>query len=184
MGKHPVEVQERAYELHMVQQIPYQKVVKILKEEFGSFAWGTLVKWRHNTDLDWEGRYREYCKNVAAATDKALVKKITPITTCIQEIREDTYQQLKTLLTLGLQDKDGYPVPIIDAKNLGQVLQGFTRLVDLEMRRMGDGKTQQAGIVQVINVIFTVIENTPGVGPVFKAHRKQITDAVYEEIKE
>ena len=30
MGKHPVEVQERAYELHMVQQIPYQKVVKIL----------------------------------------------------------------------------------------------------------------------------------------------------------
>lgn len=183
MGKHPLAVQERAYELYMVQRLPFQRVVQMLRSEFGSFSGGTLTKWSHDERLDWDGRYAEYRLQVAKEADKKRVKEITPIATAIQEIREDTYQQLKTILKLGEPDENGDVRNPIDSKNLGQVLQAFTRLVDLEMRRVGDGKTPQVGVVQVINVIFQVIEKTPGVGPVFSAHRKEIAEAVFEEIE-
>ncbi len=183
MGKHGLEVQEKAYEMYMVQRMAFHRVVEALRREYGTFSSGTLTKWSHDPALDWNGRYAEYRLQVAKEADKKRVTEITPIATCIQEIREDTYQQLKAILKLGQTDKDGKPIFPIDAKNLGQVLQGFTKLVDLELRKVGDGSAQKFGVAQVINVIFTVIERTEGVGPVFTAHRKEIAEAIFEEIK-
>jgi hypothetical protein len=183
LGKHSVEVQERAYDLYMVQRTPFHRVVQMLRDEFGSFSSGTLTKWSHDADLDWDGRYAEYRLRVAQEADKRRVKDITPIATAIQEIREDTYQQLRIILQLGEPDKDGNVKSPIDSKNLGKVLEAFVKLADLEMRRIGDGRRNQVGVVQVITVIFDVIEKTPGVGPVFAAHRQQITEAIFEEIK-
>lgn len=183
MGKHPVEVQERAYDLYMVKQTPFSRVVEMLRTEYGSFASGTLTKWAHDPNLNWAGRYAEYRLAVAKAADAARVKEITPILTAIQEIREATYQQLRTILLLGQTDKDGNPVALITPNNVAKIVQAFTQLADLELRKTGGGRGNSAGIEQVINVIIAVIERTPNVGPVFAAHRGEIVDAVFKEIE-
>lgn len=183
MGKHAIEVQERAYELYMVERRPFSQVVQMLRGEFGVFSGGTLTKWSHDPRLDWDGRYAEYRLALEKAADKKRVKEITPIATAIQEIREDTYQQLRIILKLGEADENGNVKSPIDAKNIGKVLEAFVKLADLEIRKVGDGRRNQVPIIQVVQVIFDVIEKTPGVGPVFAAHRQHITEAIFEEIK-
>lgn len=183
MGRHGVEVQERAYDLYMVQRMPFRQVVQALRAEYGTFSGGTLTKWSHDPALDWDGRYAEYRLALEKKADKLRVKEITPIATAIQEIREDTYQQLRLILKLGEVDENGNTKNPIDSKNLGKVLEAFVKLADLEIKKIGDGRKNQVAVIQVITVIFDVIEKTPGLGPVFSAHRQQITEAIFEEIK-
>lgn len=184
MGKHAIEVLERAYELYMVQQTPHHKAVAMLRQEFGTFSSGTLTKWSHDEGLDWAGRYAKYRLALEREADKHRARDITPIATAIQEIREDTYQQLRIILKLGEMDENGNTKNPIDSKNIGKVLEAFVKLADLEMKRVGNGRKNQIAVVQVVMVIFDVIEKTPGVGPVFAAHRQQITDAIFEEMKD
>lgn len=173
MAKYGAEATEKAYELYMIQQLPMKDVVRKMKEDYPVFGMSTLSKWREDKTLDWTGRYDKHRKELAAKSDKALVKQITPIATAIQEIREQTYQQIIAILNSGKSP--------INEKNFGMVLQAFVKLADLETRKTGGGK--ETPVKDVISVIFMVLEKSPAFGPVFQAHKNEIVDAIYEEIE-
>jgi len=176
------DVQERAYEMLMIEGKPCAEVVRRIRETCPKFSHTQLYRWKHDKALDWDGRAERYRREIAEKSDAERLKNITPIMTAVQTIREETYLRLIDLFKL--KDKDGNPTNPIDAKNIGQVMKAFVQLADMEMRRFGAGSGRQASVEQVIQVIFMAIERTPNVGPVFAAHRQEITDAVFEIIEE
>jgi len=174
--KFNAEAQEQAYDLMMVQQMPFTTVVKRMREIYGKFAAGTLSKWKNDTALDWEGRYRKYCEELAAKNDKLRVKEITPMISAIQEIRENIFKQLVTVFEEGNKK--------ITTKNLGSVLLAFTKLADLEYRMSGRGKGNQEPIQKVVNMIFMVLENNPNIRPVIQAHKHELVEAITMQIED
>jgi len=173
MSKCPPEVKERAFELFMIQQLPYEETIRRMREEFPKFAKNNLTKWKNDPELNWEGRYKKYCKALAVKSDKERVKKIKPMVEAIEEIRDKVYDQLITCLK-----KDD----LITDKNIGLVLSAFARLGGLEYKMKGK-KHSAAPIRQVINVLIMVLEKNPNVGPVIAAHKHEIEEAIFEEIK-
>ena len=176
------EGQERAYEMLMIEGKPCAEVVRRIRETCPKFSHTQLYRWKHDAKLDWDGRSERYRREIAEKNDLERVKAMTPIMTSVQTIREETYLLLLDILQL--KDKDGKRVNPIDGKNIGQVMKAFVQLADMELRRFGTGSGKQASVEQVIQVIFMAIERTPNVGPVFLAHRQEITDAVFEIIEE
>jgi hypothetical protein len=174
------EVQERAYELLMIQGMPCAEVVRTIRQTCPKFSHTQLYRWKNDMRLDWEGRAERHRRQIAEAHDAERLKQLTPIMTTIQTIREETYKRLLEILQL--RDENGKPVNPIDSKNIGQVMKAYVQLVNLEMQMTGGGTERRASIEQVIGVIFMAIERTPNVGPVFAAHRQEITDAVFEII--
>ena len=173
MSKCPPEVREKAYDLFMIQQLPYEEAVRKMREEYPTFAKNNLTKWKNDPELNWEGRYKEYCKALAIKSDKERVKKIKPMVYCIEEIRDKLYDQLIAFLEKG---------DCLTVKNIGLVLTAFVRLGDLEYKMKG-GRHSMTPVQQVINIIIMALEKNPNVGPVIKAHKHEIIDAVFEEIK-
>lgn len=176
--KYGPEVQERAYELRMLEGLSTRAATQKMRETWPKFDYRLLRKWEADPVLDWNGRYAEHRRKLAAKSDEARLKAMTPIMEAVQTVREELYQKVIGILRL----KDGQNP--VNEKNLAQVLRAFNDLCDMELRRIGGGPDMRKPLVEVIEVIFMVIERTPNVGPVFKAHRREIVDAVYEIIEE
>ncbi|MBA7529774.1 hypothetical protein ES705_21973 [subsurface metagenome] len=169
-GKYGAEAQEKAYQLFKIQQLPFDMVIKKMREEYPTFSKGTLTKWRKV--LAWDDRYGNFCKDLAAINDKELVKKIKPIVYAIESIREEVYDKLIDCL----KKKD-----IVTEKNFGYVLAAFVRMGELEYKMKG-GRQSLPPVKQVVNVILMALEKNPVVGPIIAANKSQIEDAIFEEI--
>ena len=70
MGKYKAEVQEKAYELFMIQQLSFLEVMKRMREAYQTFSKNTLTKWKNDPKLGWEGRYEQYCRALAEKSDR------------------------------------------------------------------------------------------------------------------
>ena len=173
MGKYAYQVTEEAYELLMIQGLKVREVVRRMREKHPTFCWRTLSKWKKDKELDWEGRHREHCKATAKKADADRVKKFTSIISAVKEVREETYLKLVTILK-----KDAS----ITEKNLGLVMNAFTRLIDLEIKLTGKQQTETP-IKQVVYIILMALEKNPTVGPMIVAHKKEIEEAIFEEIQ-
>jgi hypothetical protein len=174
MAKYGPDAQETAYQLMMIQQKPFPEVIKIMRETYPTFSKGTLTKWRNDVMLDWAGRYEKHRSAIAAKTDKELARQVKPILGTIQELREKVFTQLVEYL----EGKN-----IITDKNVAHVLASFVKLGDLEFKMTG-GAQPSTPVSQVVKVLIMVIEKNPNIGPVFRAHKDEIIDAVFEEISE
>jgi len=174
MAKYNAEAQEKAYDLRMIQQLSFLEVWRKMREKYPTFSKGILTKWLNDPNLDWEGRYNEYCRAIVKKNDEERVKQIVPIVTAIEDIRDKVYNKLVTFL--------GAEKTVITEKNIGLVLSSFVKMGDLEYKIKG-GKHSMTPVKQVINVIIMALEKNPNIGPVIKAHRGEIVDAVFEEIK-
>lgn len=168
MSKYGAEIQEKAYDLFMIQQLSFMDVIRKMH-----ISKGTLTKWKNDPKLDWEGRYSKHCEAIAEKNDAERIKKIKPILYTIQDIREKVYNELITFLEKG---------DTITDKNLGLVLSSFVKMGDLEYRISG-GNRAMTPVRQVINVLIMVLEKNPNVGPVIAAHKSEIEEAIFEEIK-
>jgi len=173
MSKYKAEVQEKAYELFMIQQLSFTEVMKRMREGYPTFAKNTLTKWKNDSKLGWAGRYDQYCRALAEKSDKERIKKIKPIVEVIEDIRDKIYERLLTALK-----RDN----IVTEKNIGLVLSAFVRMSDLEYKMKG-GRQFQTPAKQVINIILAVLEKNPRVGPAIKASKREIVDAIFEEIE-
>jgi len=174
MAKYKAEAQEKAYDLKMIQQFSFLEVWKRMREEYPTFSKGTLTKWMNDPNLDWEERYNKYCRALATKNDEKRVKQIVPIVTAIEDIRDKVYNNLVTFL--------GTENVVITEKNIGLVLSSFVKMGDLEYKIKG-GSHSTTPVKQVINVLIMVLEKNPNVGPVIKAHKQEIEEAIFEEIK-
>lgn len=174
MGKYGAEAQEKAYELMMVQQLSFMEVIQRMREEYPTFSKGTLTKWKNSQKLDWEGRYQKYCDKLAEVSDKERLKKVKPIVQAVEEIRDGVYNQLVTALKS--------ESTVITEKNIGLVLTAFARMGELEYKMKG-GKRSYTPMKQVIGIIFMALEKNPNVGPVITAYKKEIEEAIFEEIQ-
>jgi len=174
MAKYGPEAQEKAYELLMIRRLPFLTAIERMREEYPTFSRGTLTKWKNSAELNWEGRYRAYCEEIQRKTDKELVKQFTPVLKTIQEIREKVYEKLVAFL----EGSD-----VITDKNVAHVLSSFVKMGELEHKLTGGGSTG-APVKNVVNILLMVIEKNPKVGPMFKAYRQEIIDAVFEELGE
>ncbi|OPL13696.1 MAG: hypothetical protein AVO39_10180 [delta proteobacterium MLS_D] len=175
MGKYKAEVKEKAYELFMIQQMPFLRVVDMMKQDYPTFSKGTLTKWKNDPKLDWEGRYQTYCTAIAIRNDAELAKKTRPILDTLRITRQKVFEEIKDLF----DDK----TRVINEKNIGLVLSSFVRMCDLEVKMTG-GAQNQTSAAQIVQVIIMVLEKDPNVGPVLTAHKTNIVDAIFEEIKE
>lgn len=173
MSKYGAEVQEKAYELYMVQQLSFLDTLKKMREEYPKFSKGTLTKWKNDPVLEWEGRYAKYARELAEKNDIERAKKITPILHTIQDIREQVYLKLIDFL----EKSD-----VITDKNIGHVLSSFVKMGELEYKMTG-GTQSGTPVKQVINVLLMVIEKNPNVGPVFKAYKSEIENSVFKMIQ-
>jgi hypothetical protein len=172
MAKYGAEAQEKAYELMMIRQLPFMDVVRQMREEYPTFAKGTLTKWKNDVRLDWAGRYERHRRAIAEKSDAERVKQIKPVLHTIQDIRESVYNQLVEFLK-GKR--------VITDKNVGLVLSSFVKLSDLEYKMTG-GRRTSTPVNQVVQILIMVLEKNKNVGPVIKAHRNEIIEAVFEEI--
>ena len=173
MPRYDADVQEKAYQLHMVQQLTIRETVETLRQERPSFSQGRLSKWKADPVMDWDGRYQRYLRAVQEKTDKALVKKITPIVTVIQDIREKVYDALKNV---------NYS-KLLDEKSIGPVLSAFVKLGDLELKLTG-GKKDVTPVTQVVHMLLIVLERDPVLGPLLSKRKMEISEAVFEMIEE
>lgn len=177
MSKYGAEVQEKAYELLMIQQLPFQKAMRRMRDEYPTFSGGTLSRWKNDPVLNWEGRYRNYCDKLAERNDLERLRRIKPIVHAVQEIRDDVYNQLVRYMKILVTKKENS----INEKNLAQVLTAFSRLVEIEYQMTGGDKSPNQ-IKNVINIIFIALEKNPTVGPVIRAHKTEIEEAIFEMI--
>ena len=174
MAKYDAEAKEKAYELLMIQAVPHQVVVRIMKEDYPTFATNTLTSWRHDPKLNWTGRYQSYCEAIAAKNDKELIRSVKPILSTIQEIREKVYNKLVKFL-----ERDD----VITEKNIGFVLSSFVKMADLEFKIAGGGRSSPP-VKEVMMVVFMMLEKHPKIGPEMRMYKHEIEEAVYKEIAE
>lgn len=174
MSKYGFEAQEKAYDLHIMQQLPFGTVIKRMREEYPTFSKGTLTKWRSCNKLDWAGRYSKHCQALVRQNEKNALVHLKPIADTVTEMREKVYKKIIE----ALDNTEN----VITEKNIGKVIAGFSRLVDQELLLTG-GKKDDAPMRQVVMILINVIENDPNMGPLFKVHKAGIIDAVFEEIK-
>jgi len=173
MAKYGHEAKEKAYELWYIQRLPFTKVIARMREEYPTLAYNTLTKWSKDRRLAWDIRYDEYCRTLERQADKKRVKEMVPIVTAIEEIREKVYNQLVSCLEKNAD--------VVTEKNIGLVLASFVRLGELEYRMKG--KSSDTPYKKVINVLILALEKNPNIGPLIKAHKNEIVDAIIEEIK-
>ena len=174
MAKYNSEAQEKAYDLKMIQQLSFLEVWRKMREEYPTFSKGILTKWLNDPNLDWECRYNAYCRTIVEKNDKERVKQIVPIVTAIEDIRDKVYNKLVTFLkTENI---------VITEKNIGLVLSSFVKMGDLEYKIKGGGNSITP-VKQVINVLIMVLEKNPNIGPIIKAHKHEIEEAIFAEIK-
>ena len=172
--KYGAEAHEKAYELMMVQHLPFTDVIRKMREQYTTFSKGTLTKWKNSPKMDWEGRYQKYCDKLAEKSDKERLKKIKPIVEAIEEIRDGVYNQLVNALKS--------ESTVITEKNIGLVLTAFARMGELEYKMKG-GKRSYTPMKQVIGIIFMALEKNPNVGPIITSYKKEIEEAIFEEIQ-
>lgn len=171
MPKYDADVQEKAYQLHMIEQKTIKDTVAIMKHEHPAFSHNPLLRWKASPVLDWDGRYQRYIRAAQDKTDKALMKKITPIINVIQEIREQTYLVLREVIRR----------ESVTEKNLGPVLMAFVKMGELEFKMTGGSKSNTP-INHVVNMLIMVLEKDPVLGPLLSTRKIEISEAVFEMI--
>jgi hypothetical protein len=171
--KHTIEIKERAYDLMMLQGMTLEETVRTLRANGVRIAAATLHRWRNDTAMGWEGRYRTHCEEIARRSDRERVKQFKPIVSTIQDVRDRVYNKLITALDATTN--------VITDKNFAHVLSSFVKLAELEHQTTGGGGSG-APVQQVITVILAVLERNPNVGPVITRHKGEIVDAVFEEL--
>ena len=176
MAKYGHEVKEEAYVLWYIQQLPFTTVLKKMREKYPHLAKNTLTNWRKDTNLAWDIRYDEYCRTLQQIADEERVKEMVPIVTAIEDIRDKVYNKLVTFLNAA----EG--TAVITDKNFGFVLSSFAKLGELENKMKGKG-SPATPVKQVINVVIMALEKNPNVGPLIKAHKHEIEEAIIEQIK-
>jgi len=173
MHKYAAEVQEKAFELHVVKRLTVAETVRKMREEYPKFAQNTLSHWIKDPVLNWQARYEKYLVKVGEKNDKDRARKVKPIVRAVEEIRDDVYKQL----IKALHDTD-----LINERNIGVVLSSFAKLGELEYRIKG-GRHAMTPVKEVIGIIFMILEKNPNVRPVITAYRREIEKAIFEEIK-